>query len=60
MPFAFSIFYLKAVALPSVTMSDIHWSVIPCVPMTFVGVVILIAFPDIALYFPNRFFGVSK
>ena len=28
--------------------------------VTFVGVLILIAFPDIALYFPNMFFGVSK
>jgi len=41
-------------------MSDIYWSVIPYVLVTFVGVLILIAFPDIALYFPNLFFGVSK
>ena len=60
MPFGFFIFYLKAVALPSVTMSETYWSVIPCVLVTFVGVLILIAFPDIALYFPNPFFGVSK
>lgn len=59
-PFGFNLFYLKAVAPPSVTMSDIYWSVIPYVLVTFVGVLILIAFPDIALYFPNLFFGVSK
>lgn len=58
--FGFNLFYLKAVAPPSVTMSDIYWAVIPYVLVTFVGVLILIAFPDIALYFPNRFFAVSK
>jgi TRAP-type mannitol/chloroaromatic compound transport system permease large subunit len=59
-PFGFNLFYLKAVAPPEVTMSDIYWSVIPYVLVTFVGVLILIIFPEIALYFPNLFFGEAK
>ena len=56
-PFGFNLFYLKGVAPPEVTMSDIYWSVVPYVLVTLVGVLILIIFPDIALYFPNLFFG---
>jgi TRAP-type mannitol/chloroaromatic compound transport system permease large subunit len=59
-PFGFNLFYLKAVAPPEVTMGDIYWSVIPYVLVTFVGVFILIIFPEIALYFPNLFFGVQR
>jgi TRAP-type mannitol/chloroaromatic compound transport system permease large subunit len=59
-PFGFNLFYLKAVAPPEVTMHDIYLSVIPYVLVTLLGVLILIMFPDIALYFPNLFFGVAK
>ena len=41
-------------------MGDIFWSVIPYVLVTFVGVLILIVFPVIALYFPNLFFGPAR
>jgi tripartite ATP-independent transporter DctM subunit len=58
-PFGFNLFYLKSVAPPDVTMSDIYWSVIPYVLVTFVGVLIVIMLPEIALYFPNLFFGPS-
>ncbi len=56
-PFGFNLFYLKSVAPPEVTMADIYWSVIPYVLVTLVGVLILIIYPGIALYFPNLFFG---
>jgi len=59
-PFGFNLFYLKSVAPPEVTMSDIYISVIPYVLVTFVGVLIIIAFPQVALYFPNLFFGVAR
>jgi TRAP-type mannitol/chloroaromatic compound transport system permease large subunit len=59
-PLGFNLFYLKAVAPPEVTMHDIYLSVIPYVLVTLLGVLILIMFPDIALYFPNLFFGVAK
>jgi tripartite ATP-independent transporter DctM subunit len=58
-PFGFNLFYIKGVAPPGVTMSDIYVSVIPYVLVTLVGVLLIVLFPDIALYFPNLFFGKS-
>jgi tripartite ATP-independent transporter DctM subunit len=56
-PFGFNLFYIKGVAPPSVTMGEIYTSVIPYVLVTLVGVLIIIMVPDIALFFPNLFFG---
>jgi TRAP-type mannitol/chloroaromatic compound transport system permease large subunit len=41
-------------------MNDIYMSVIPYVLVTILGVLIIIAYPQIALYFPNLFFGEAK
>lgn len=56
-PFGFNLFYLKGVAPPSITMGEIYTSIIPYVIVTLIGVLIIILIPDIALYFPNLFFG---
>jgi tripartite ATP-independent transporter DctM subunit len=56
-PFGFNLFYIKGVAPPGVTMSDIYTSVIPYVIVTLIGVLLIVLFPQIALYFPNLFFG---
>ncbi|HWS74140.1 MAG TPA: TRAP transporter large permease subunit [Quisquiliibacterium sp.] len=56
-PFGFNLFYIKGVAPPGVTMGEIYSSVIPYVIVTLIGVLIIIIFPDIALFFPNLFFG---
>lgn len=55
-PFGFNLFYLKAVAPPDVTMGDIYKSVAPYVMVTLVGLLLIIIFPQIALYFPSLFF----
>lgn len=56
-PFGFNLFYIKGVAPPHVGMGEIYKSVIPYVIVTLIGVLIIIMFPDIALFFPNLFFG---
>ena len=56
-PFGFNLFYLKGVAPPEITMRDLYVSVIPYVLVTLLGALIIIAFPQIALYLPNLFFG---
>ncbi|MFZ9677381.1 MAG: TRAP transporter large permease [Quisquiliibacterium sp.] len=56
-PFGFNLFYIKGVAPPGVTMGEIYSSVIPYVIVTLIGVLIIIMVPDIALFFPNLFFG---
>ena len=56
-PFGFNLFYIKGVAPPGVTMGEIYTSVIPYVIVTMIGVLIVVLVPDIALFFPNLFFG---
>lgn len=56
-PFGFNLFYLKGVAPPDVTMGDIYASVIPYVIVTLIGVLLIILFPNIALYLPNLFYN---
>ncbi len=56
-PFGFNLFYIKGVAPPGVTMGEIYSSVVPYVIVTLIGILFLVWFPDIALYFPNLFFG---
>lgn len=55
-PFGFNLFYLKGVAPPDVTMGDIYASVFPYVMVTLVGVLLIILFPQIALYLPALFY----
>jgi tripartite ATP-independent transporter DctM subunit len=55
-PFGFNLFYLKGVAPPGVTMADIYQSVWPYVGVIVIGLFILILFPDIVMYLPDRLY----
>ncbi|WP_366922008.1 TRAP transporter large permease subunit [Metallumcola ferriviriculae] len=52
-PFAYAIFYLKGIAPPEVTTGDIYRGVIPFILLQIVGVLLLAAFPQIALWLPS-------
>ncbi len=52
-PFGFNLFYIKAVAPPSVTMVDIYKSIVPFVILQAVGLIIVIIYPEIALWLPK-------
>jgi len=52
-PFGFNLFYMKAIAPPGVTMGDIYRSIIPIVGLQAVALIIVIIFPEIALWFPR-------
>lgn len=52
-PFGFSLFYLKAVAPPSVGIHDIYRGIIPFVILQVITMVLLILFPEITLWLPN-------
>lgn len=52
-PFAYSMFYLKGVAPPEVTMSHIYRGVIPFLLLQFVGIAVVIIFPQISLWLPS-------
>ncbi len=52
-PFGFNLFYMKAIAPPGITMSDIYRSIVPFVALQALGLAIVIIFPEIALWFPR-------
>jgi tripartite ATP-independent transporter DctM subunit len=53
-PFGFNLFYMKAIAPPSITMGDIYRSIIPFVALQAVGLVVVIIFPQLALWLPAQ------
>lgn len=52
-PFGFSLFYLKAVAPPSIKIQQIYRGVIPFVVMQLLTLTLIVTFPQIALWLPN-------
>ena len=55
-PFGFNLFYLKGVVPPGITMRDIYTSIIPYVIVSLVGLALVMIFPEIATYLPNKIF----
>jgi hypothetical protein len=55
-PFGYNLFLMKAMAPKEVTLADIYRSIIPFVLVMMLGLVIVIAFPQIALWLPNSTF----
>lgn len=53
-PFGFNLFILKAVAPPHISMSDLYRSVVPFVILQAVALILVVIFPDIALWLPNK------
>lgn len=52
-PFGFSLFYLKAVAPPTIRMSTIYRGVMPFVLLQIFALILLAVFPQITLWLPN-------
>jgi TRAP-type mannitol/chloroaromatic compound transport system permease large subunit len=56
-PFGFALFYLRGVAPAGVTTGDIYRGVIPFIAIQLMIVVILIFYPQLALWLPAVSFG---
>jgi TRAP-type mannitol/chloroaromatic compound transport system permease large subunit len=56
-PFGYALFYLKSVAPPSVTMTQIYRSSIPFLGLQAVGLSICIIFPEVVLWLPRLVYG---
>lgn len=52
-PFAYSIFYLKGVAPPDVTIGDMYKGAVPFVFMQVIATILLLIFPSITLWLPS-------
>jgi tripartite ATP-independent transporter DctM subunit len=52
-PFGYALFYLKGIAPPGLTMSDIVRAIIPFVIVQLIGLSLVIAFPSLVLWIPR-------
>ena len=56
-PFGYNLFLMKAMAPKEVSLADIYRSIIPFVLVMVVGLILVMLFPQIALWLPNLYFG---
>ncbi len=56
-PFGYNLFLMKAMAPKDVTLADIYASIVPFVALTVLGLVLIMAFPQIAMYLPDMYFA---
>jgi len=53
-PFGFNLFYMRAIVPKEVTMFDIYRSIIPFVALEIIGLILVMTFPELALWLPNK------
>jgi tripartite ATP-independent transporter DctM subunit len=58
-PFGYSLFYLRGIAPPEMTIIHIYKGVVPFICLQWIGLIICIIFPDFVLWIPRAFFGVG-
>jgi TRAP-type mannitol/chloroaromatic compound transport system permease large subunit len=56
-PFGYNLFLMRALAPPEVTLVDIYRSIVPFVAMMVISVILILIFPQIALWLPNLYSG---
>ena len=56
-PFGYNLFLMRAMAPPEITLGDIYRSVVPFALMMVLTILILMAFPQVALWLPNLYMG---
>jgi tripartite ATP-independent transporter DctM subunit len=57
-PFGFNLFYLKTIVPPNITMMDLYKIIIPYVFIQLLCLIIIMIFPQIAIWLPNQLFQV--
>ncbi len=53
-PFGFALFYMKGAAAELVRLNDIYRGIIPFVILQLIGLALIMAFPEIALWLPGK------
>ncbi|NBC31899.1 MAG: TRAP transporter large permease subunit [Alphaproteobacteria bacterium] len=56
-PFGYNLFLMRAMAPPEISLADIYRSIAPFVLVMIVGLAIVMAFPQIALWLPDQHYG---
>jgi len=52
-PFGYNLFLMRAMAPPEITLIDIYRSIVPFVLVMVLGLIVIMAFPQIALWLPE-------
>ncbi len=55
-PFGYNLFYMRSVAPPEITIGDIYKAALPFVALQILGLVLVVTFPQIALWLPGLLF----
>jgi tripartite ATP-independent transporter DctM subunit len=55
-PFGYNLFYMRSVAPPEITIMDIYKAALPFVALQILGLVLVVMFPQIALWLPSLIF----
>ena len=58
-PFGYSLFYLRGIAPPEMTIVHIYKGAIPFILLQWLGLATCIIFPNVVLYLPMLFFGAD-
>ncbi len=53
-PFGFTLFYMKGTVPPAITMAHIYRGIVPFVILQLVGLLLLMAAPELALWLPRK------
>ncbi len=56
-PFGYNLFLMRAMAPPEISLGDIYRSIIPFVLVMVLGLGLVMAFPEVALWLPNWHYG---
>ena len=56
-PFGYNLFLMRAMAPKEITMPDIYASIIPFVLVMTLALILIMAFPNIAMWLPNYVYG---
>ena len=56
-PFGYNLFLMRAMAPPEISLGDIYRSIIPFVAVMIFGLVLVMVFPQIALWLPEWHYG---
>ncbi|MDF1871144.1 TRAP transporter large permease subunit, partial [Vannielia sp.] len=56
-PFGYNLFLMRAMAPPEIGLKDIYRSIVPFVFVMIGALVLVMAFPEIALWLPDLVYG---
>ncbi|MGJ8543857.1 MAG: TRAP transporter large permease [Sulfitobacter sp.] len=56
-PFGYNLFLMRAMAPPEITLRDIYGSIVPFVGVMVLALIIIMSFPQIALWLPEYVYG---